>query len=149
MSEINVFLIGDSSICVVLYRCEMFACSRNVLKDMIKQLFIFFLLQMRKKNSEDDSEDGDYLKEPHNLDDYVTVDGDFYFLIISKTIVHAAMIRWFLGVCDPLGVEPNDISKSNSQNSFEIGAVEDKENIEIFPTTNAKDEYFEVRVETA
>ena len=55
----------------------------------------------------------------------------------------------FLGVCDPPDVETDDISEDNSRNYSEIGVVEDKENIEIFPTTNAKDEYFEVRVETA
>ena len=51
-------------------------------------------------------------------------------------------------MCDPPDVEPDDISESNSQNSFAIGVVEDEENIEIFPTTNAANENFEVGSET-
>ena len=52
-------------------------------------------------------------------------------------------------MCDPPDVEPDDISEANYQNSFAIGVVEDKENIENFPTTNAADENFEVIAETA
>ena len=37
----------------------------------------------------------------------------------------------FLGLCDPPNFELDNISEANSQNSFEIGVVEDKENIEI------------------
>ena len=44
---------------------------------MIKQLLILFLLQM-KKNSKDDSDDSNDLQEPHDSDNYVTVDGDFF-----------------------------------------------------------------------
>ena len=46
----------------------------------------------------------------------------------------------FIGMCDPPDIEPDDISEANSQNYFAIGVVEDKENIEIFPTTNAINE---------
>ena len=52
-------------------------------------------------------------------------------------------------MCDPNDVEPDDIPEANSLNYFAIGVVEDKENIEIFLTTNAADESFEVRTETA
>ena len=52
-------------------------------------------------------------------------------------------------MCEPPDVEPDDTSEDNSHNSFAIGVVEDKENIEIFPTTNAADENSEVRAETA
>ena len=38
----------------------------------------------------------------------------------------------FLGMCDPPDVEPDDTSEANYQNSFVIGIVEDKENIEIY-----------------
>ena len=55
----------------------------------------------------------------------------------------------FLGICDPPGFEPDDISEANSQNSFAVGVVEDKENIEIFPTINDADKNFEVRSESA
>ena len=55
----------------------------------------------------------------------------------------------FLGMCDPPDVEPDDISEANSHNYLAIGVVEDKENIEIFPTANAADENVEVRSETA
>ena len=52
-------------------------------------------------------------------------------------------------MCDPPDVEPDDISEANYQDYFTIGVIEDKENIEICPTTNAADEIFEVRAETA
>ena len=51
-------------------------------------------------------------------------------------------------MCYPPVVEPDDISEANSQKYFAIGVVEDKENIEIFPTTNTANEDFEVRAET-
>ena len=54
----------------------------------------------------------------------------------------------FLGICDPPDVEPDDISEANSKSYFAIGVVEDKENTEICPTTNAADENFEARAET-
>ena len=43
-------------------------------------------------------------------------------------------------MCDPPVVEPDDISETNSHNYFAIGVAEYKENIEIFPATNAADE---------
>ena len=46
----------------------------------------------------------------------------------------------FLGIYEPPDSEPDDISEANSQYSFAIGVVEEKENIEISPTTNAADE---------
>ena len=52
-------------------------------------------------------------------------------------------------MCDPIDVEHDDISEDNSQNYFAIGLVGDKENIEIFPSTNSADEKFEVGSETA
>ena len=58
-------------------------------------------------------------------------------------------LYYFLGMFDPPDVEPDDISEANSQNSFAIGVVEDKEIIELSPTTNAADENFEVISETA
>ena len=51
-------------------------------------------------------------------------------------------------MCNPPDLEPDDISEANSQNYFSIGVVEDKENIETFPTNNAADENSEVRSET-
>ena len=50
---------------------------------------------------------------------------------------------------DPPDVEPDDISEANSQNSFGIGVVEDKENIEISQLLILPIEKFEVRAETA
>ena len=55
----------------------------------------------------------------------------------------------FLVICDPPDVKPNDISEANSQNSFAISVVEDKQNIENFPTNNTDDENYEVGYETA
>ena len=55
----------------------------------------------------------------------------------------------FIGTCETPYVEPDDISEANSRNYFAIGVVEDKDNIEICPTTNAADENSEVRSETA
>ena len=55
----------------------------------------------------------------------------------------------FLGVCDPPDVEHGDILEANYHNSFAIGVVKNKQNIEILPTTNATDENFEVTSETA
>ena len=51
-------------------------------------------------------------------------------------------------MCDQPDVEPDDISEANSRKYFAIGFVEDKENIEIFPTTNAANKNVEVRAET-
>ena len=45
---------------------------------------------------------------------------------------------------DTHGVEPDDTSEVNSQISFAIGVVEDKENIEICPTNNAVDKKLKV-----
>ena len=44
----------------------------------------------------------------------------------------------FLGMCDPTDVEPDDISEANYHNYFVIGVVEDKENIENFPTNEVR-----------
>ena len=63
--------------------------------------------------------------------------------------VRRKFLDYFLVICDLPDVEPDDISEANSPNSFAIGVVEDKEIIEIFPTTNAADEIFEVKSETA
>ena len=52
-------------------------------------------------------------------------------------------------MCDPPDVRDYDISEANSQNSFAVGVVEDKENIEIFPTTDTAGESFDVRSEAA
>ena len=38
----------------------------------------FISLTNENKNSEDDSDDSGYLQEPHDSDDDVTVDGDFF-----------------------------------------------------------------------
>ena len=57
--------------------------------------------------------------------------------------------RLFIGMCDPPDVEPDDILEASSQKKKSICVVEDKVNIEISPTTNAADENFEVRAETA
>ena len=58
---------------------------------MIRQLLILFLLQL-KKNSKDEYNDSDGFQESHDSDDGVTVDGDYFFLRITKTIMYAAMI---------------------------------------------------------
>ena len=46
---------------------------------MIKQSLILFILKIENKDSEDNSDDSGNLQEPHDSDDDVTVDGDFYF----------------------------------------------------------------------
>ena len=54
----------------------------------------------------------------------MTVDGDFLFFNNSQNN-HACRndLYSFIGMCDPDNVEPHDISKADSQNSFAIGAV--------------------------
>ena len=79
----------------------------------------------------------------------MTVDGDFFSKNNQNNHVCSNYSDYFLVMCDPPEVEPDDISESDSHHSFAIGVVEDKENIDIFPTTNAADEYFKVRAETA
>ena len=54
----------------------------------------------------------------------------------------------FLGMCDPPDVEPGDISEANPKYYSEIGVVQNKGSIEIFPTTNSADGIFWVRAET-
>ena len=46
----------------------------------------------------------------------------------------------FIGISEPPDSEPDDISEAYSQYSFAIGVVEDKEYIELSPTTNAANE---------
>ena len=77
------------------------------------------------KNSEDNSDDSDYLQEPHYSDDDVTVDGDFS-KNNQKNHVCSNDSDDFLGMCNPTNVEPDDISEANYQNYFAIGFVEDK-----------------------
>ena len=66
----------------------------------------------------------------------------------QKNHVCSNYLYRFLGICEPPDVKPDDIPEANYKNSFAVCVVEDKENIEIFPTTNAADENFEVRAET-
>ena len=79
---------------------------------MIKQLLILFLLQM-KKNSEDDSDDSENLKEPHDTDDDVTVNGDYFSKNRQNNNVCSNYSDDFFGICDPPDVEPDDISEAN------------------------------------
>ena len=53
----------------------------------------------------------------------MTVDGDFLSSNNSQNN-HACRndLYSFIGMCDPDNVEPHDISKADSQNSFVIGA---------------------------
>ena len=46
-----------------------------------------------------------------------------FFLRITKKYVCINYLDDFLGMCDPLGVEPDDILEANSQNYFAIGVV--------------------------
>ena len=52
----------------------------------------FISLTNVNKNSENDSNDSDNLQEPHDSNDYVTVDVDYFFLITTKTIMYSEMI---------------------------------------------------------
>ena len=61
---------------------------------MIKTIINFISLT-DEKNSEDDSDDSENLQEPHYSDDDETVDGYYFVLRITKTIVYAAMI-WMI-----------------------------------------------------
>ena len=93
------------------------------------QTIIYFISPINKnKSSEDDSDDSEDIQQPHDSDDDGTVDGDYF----SKNYQNNHLFRndsdGFLGICDPPGIEPDDISEDNSQNSFAIGVVEDKEN---------------------
>ena len=80
-----------------------------------------------KKNSKDDSDDSNDLQEPHDSDDNVIVNGDYYFY---KNKHNNNVCRKdsddFLGMCDPPDIEYDDISEDNSKNYFLIGVVEDK-----------------------
>ena len=59
------------------------------------------------------------------------------------------LIRCFFLMCEPPDVEPGDTPEVNSQKYFAIAVAEDEENIEICSTTNADEENFGVRAETA
>ena len=72
-----------------------------------------------------------------------------FFLRITKKYVCINYLDDFLGMCDRLGVEPDDILEANYQNYFAIGVVENKENVENCPSTTAADEFFDVRAITA
>ena len=110
----------------------------------------FISLTGENKNSDGNSYDDDYLQEPHDSDDDVTVNGDLISLN-NRQNNHAFSneLDDFLGMCYPPDVEPDNISESNYHNYLTISVGEDKENIEISPTTNAADKNFEVRSETA
>ena len=101
-----------------------------------------------KKNSEDDSDDSDNIQEPHNSDDDVTVDGDFFSKNNQNNHVWSNDSDDFLVMCDPPYVEADDISEANYQNLLRLVLLKIKKHWN-FPTTNAADVNFEVRYETA
>ena len=94
-----------------------------------------FYITNENKNSEDDSDDSGDLQEPHDSDDDVTVDGDFSSKNNQNNHVCSNDSDYFLGIRDPPDVEPYDVSEANKYWNF--------------PTTNAADNFFEVRAETA
>ena len=93
---------------------------------MIKPLLILFILQMRTKIAK-------------TILDIMTTFKNFMINMMmwplmeilfpknnQKNHVCSNDSEDFLGMCDPPDFEPDDISETNSQNSFAIGVVEDK-----------------------
>ena len=76
------FSIATCSVCL----CKKFFEAYN--KTIINYIFITNENEDSKVNSVYDED----LQEPHDSDGDVIVDGYFYFPIITKTIMHAAMI---------------------------------------------------------
>ena len=96
------------------------------------QIIITFIpVSNEKENSEDDSEDDGNIQEPYDLDDDVTVDGYFLNINNQKNNVCRNDLDDFFGMFDPPDIEPDDILEAKYHNSFSIGVVEHKENIEI------------------
>ena len=105
-----------------------------------------FIYITNEKNCKDDSDDSNDLQEPHNSDDDVTVDGHYYFYKKEEKNVNSNDLYDYLGMCDPMDVEPDDISEANYQSSLAFGIVEEKENNGNFPTTNAADDFFNLEL---
>ena len=144
--------------CGCNWRHQFFCCSivtRNIclcnkcFEAYDQKIINFISLTNENKNSEDNSNDSDDLQEPHDSDDDVTVEGYLFSMNNQNNHVCSNVSDDFLGICDQPNVEPDDIPEANPRNSFAISVVEDKENIEIVPTTNDANGSFEVRSETA
>ena len=107
---------------------------------------IIYLISLTNENEncEDYSDNDDDTQEPHDSDDDVTVDGDFFRNKQNNHVCRNGLYD-FLGLCGLPEVEPDDTPEANYQNSFVIGVVEDKESFETFPTDDSADEDFEVR----
>ena len=110
-------------LCCSIATCKIFLC-KKFFEAYDQTLISFISITNENKNSEDDSDD---IQEPHDSDDDVTVDGDYYF---SKNKQNNHVFRnglyEFLGMFDPPDIENDDISEDNYYNSFAIGVVEDK-----------------------
>ena len=84
-------VIGNGSICVVVYQHARFICAKQFFESYDQTITNFISLTNENKNIKDDSNYSNYLQEPHDSDYDVTVDRDF-FLGINKAIMYAAMI---------------------------------------------------------
>eukprot|EP00957_Ditylum_brightwellii_P072505 5510262-Ditylum_brightwellii.AAC.1 len=52
-------------------------------------------------------------------------------------------------MCDPPDLDADKFSENGSQDSFDIGVVDNEQDDEICPTTNAADEHVEIHADTA
>ena len=118
-------------LCCSITTCYICLC-KKLFEAYDQKIINFISLTNKNKNSKDDSDNSDDIKEPHDSDDDVTVDGYYFFSKSNQNnYVWSNDSVDFLGIFDSPDVEPDDISEYNSQNSFAIGVIEDKENIEI------------------
>ena len=82
--------------CCSIATCKI--CLRNrCFEACDKTIIIFISLTNENKNSEENSDNSNDLQEPHDSDDDVTVDGDFFLRIKKK--MYEAMIQMILLEC--------------------------------------------------
>ena len=76
-------------------------------------IYSFISLTNENKNCKEDSHDSNNLQEPHDSDDNVTADGDFFSKNDQRKHVWSNDSGDFIGVRDSPDVDHDDISKAN------------------------------------
>ena len=111
--------------CCSIETCKICLCNKYF--EAYDQTIINFIsLTNEHENSKDDSDDSKDLQEPHDSDDDVTVDRDFFSKNNQNNHVCSNYWDGFIGTSEPPDVEPYDISEANHQNYSTIGVVKDK-----------------------
>lgn len=134
--------------------CSVLTCNTYVCKKCFEELDedMNHLISPQEDDGDvtnDDNSDDEVLHELYNSDDELTVDGDYLFSNNKReNNNHMDDTEDYLGMCDPPDLDTDEFSEIGSQNSFEIGVVND-ESDEICPTTNAADEHVEIHADTA